>query len=97
KAGRAVKLSALLARARPGGTARYLNVSSIDPKFAISLPISEIADRAVVVYELDGAPLAANKGGPFRLLVPGHPDECVNVKQLASIELSDKPGRDTRP
>jgi hypothetical protein len=41
--------------------------------------------------------MPASKGGPFRLLVPGHADDCVHVKQLASIELSDRPGRDTRP
>jgi hypothetical protein len=29
--------------------------------------------------------------------VPGHADECVNVKGLASLEFSADPGRDTRP
>jgi hypothetical protein len=51
----------------------------------------------LVVYGLGEEPLPTDKGGPFRLLVPGHPDECVHVKQVAVLELSDRPGRDTRP
>jgi len=45
----------------------------------------------------DGAALSDAKGGPFRLLVPGHADECVHVKQVAKIELSERMARDTRP
>jgi len=94
KAGRGVRLAAMLPKApRPGS---YLHVSSSDPSFAVSLPFAEAAG-AIVVYSLDGAPLPEKKGGPFRLLVPGHADECVHVKQLASLEISDRPGRDTRP
>jgi len=95
RTGRAVRLAALLDRA--GAKAgRFLHVASNDPAFAVSLPIDE-AKGALVVYALGDAPLPESKGGPFRLLVPGHADECVHVKQLARIELSDAPGRDTRP
>lgn len=97
KKGCAVRLSAILSRARPAAEARFVNLLSSDPAFAISLPLTEIADRAVVIYAASEGPLGPEQGGPFRLLVPGHPDECVNVKQLAAIELSDVPGRDTRP
>jgi 2-dehydropantoate 2-reductase len=96
RAGSGVRLAALLERARATARARYVNIASGDPAFAVSLPLSEAAG-AVVVYSLDGAELPEGKGGPFRLLVPGHRDECVHVKQVARIELSDRPGRDTRP
>lgn len=100
RAGRGVLLSALLDRAKPtsGGSrgARFLHVASQDPAFAVSLPLADVS-HAIVVYSLDGAPLPEKKGGPFRLLVPGHRDECVHVKQVLSLELSDRPGRDTRP
>ena len=96
RAGRAVRLAALLERGGAPKSARYLHLASIDPAFAVSLPLEE-AKGALVVYALADAPLPASKGGPFRLLVPGHADECVHVKQLASIDLSDRPGRDTRP
>lgn len=95
--GRGVRLSALLERARPTAEARWLNIASRDPAFAVSVPLDEVRATAVVVYELDGAPLPSAKGGPFRLLVCGHPDECLNVKELARLELSPVPGRDTRP
>ncbi len=95
--GRGVQLAALLERARPARTARWLNIASLDPAFAVSVAIDEVRDAGIVVYELDGAPLAPEKGGPFRLLVRGHADECLNVKQLARLELSATPGRDTRP
>jgi DMSO/TMAO reductase YedYZ molybdopterin-dependent catalytic subunit len=96
RAGRAVRLSALLNRAGVSEPARFLHIQSKDPSFAVSLPVDE-AKGALVVYALGDAPLPKSKGGPFRLLVPGHADECVHVKQLARIELSDAPGRDTRP
>jgi DMSO/TMAO reductase YedYZ molybdopterin-dependent catalytic subunit len=90
-------LAALLERARPSSTVRWLNIASQDPAFAVSVAIDEVRDAGIVVYELDGAPLAREKGGPFRLLVPGHADECLNVKQLLRLELSATAGRDTRP
>jgi hypothetical protein len=31
------------------------------------------------------------------VLAPGHADECVHVEYVARLELSDRPGRDTRP
>ncbi len=95
RAGSAVLLAALLERVRAGG-ARYLNVASTDPGFAVCLSLTEVSS-ALVVYALDGAPLPAAKGGPFRLLVPGHSDECVHVKSVATIALAERPGRDTRP
>lgn len=96
RAGKAVRLAALIERAGGKAGARFLNISSRDPAFAVSIPLAE-AENALVVYDLGGAALAESKGGPFRLLVPGHADECVHVKQVVKIELSDRPGRDTRP
>ena len=95
--GSAVRLSALLERSAPREGARFVDVASQDPAFAVSVPFGEVAREAVVVYALDGRPLAVESGGPFRLLVPGHPDECVNVKRVARIELALARGKDTRP
>ena len=92
KHGRAVWLEALLPR---GARAAFLNLTSADPGFAVSIPWSELPRGALVLYEQGGQPL--EKGGPFRFLVPGHADECVHVKQLCCIELSGTRGRDTRP
>jgi len=96
RTGRAVRLAALIEKAGGARGARFLNIASKDSSFAVSLPLAEARD-AVVVYALGDGPLPDAKGGPFRLLVPGHPDECVHVKQVVRLELSDRPGRDTRP
>jgi DMSO/TMAO reductase YedYZ molybdopterin-dependent catalytic subunit len=95
--GAGVKLSALLARAGIERDARHVHIASIDPKFAVSLPIDEIATSGIILYCVGGAPIDASKGGPFRLLVPGHADECVHVKGVAKLHLAAAPGRDTRP
>ena len=42
--------------------------------------------QAVVVHSLDGGPLPAAQGGPFRLLAPGD-SNCKNVKGLARIRV----------
>jgi 2-dehydropantoate 2-reductase len=94
--GRAVRLAALLDEVGVDARAAFVDVSSTDPAFAVSEPLA-VLRSALVVYELDGAPLPAGKGGPFRLLVPGHADECVHVKGLARLALAAAPGRDTRP
>jgi DMSO/TMAO reductase YedYZ molybdopterin-dependent catalytic subunit len=94
--GTAVRLAALLRRARPRPEATWIGIGSRDPGFAVSVALAEVAG-ALVVYALDGAPLAREQGGPFRLLVPGHPDECVHVKDVAALEVRTTRGRDTRP
>lgn len=92
-----VRLAALFARARPKREVRYVHVTSVDPAFAVSLPIQEVALNGIVVYGMGAGRLDVSKGGPFRLLIPGHKDECVNVKGLARLHLAADPGRDTRP
>jgi len=96
KRGRGVRVAALLERAGLKPDAVHVHIASSDPRFAVSVPIDEVR-AGIVVYELDGAALPASSGGPFRLLVPAHPDECVNVKALARLELARASGRDTRP
>jgi DMSO/TMAO reductase YedYZ molybdopterin-dependent catalytic subunit len=96
RSGRAVRLAALLERVGSTAQGRHVHVLSRDPSFAVSVPLEELAG-AVVVYAVGGQALDPRKGGPFRLLVPGHADECVHVKQVARLVLADRPGRDTRP
>jgi DMSO/TMAO reductase YedYZ molybdopterin-dependent catalytic subunit len=95
--GSGVRLAALLARTRVKREARHVHLSSVDPGFAVSVPLDEVVLTGIILYAINGSPLTPSKGGPFRLLVPGHADECVHVKGLARLHLAAQPGRDTRP
>ena len=75
----------------------YVTFHSEDDRFSASLPLRQALDHAVLVYEYDGQPLPAERGGPFRLVTPGLGDLCANVKGVGRIELSKGKGKDTRP
>ncbi len=102
--GRAVRLSGLLAHVGARATAKYLTLHATADDFHASIPLEAVRDRAVLIYELDGAPLPAKAGGPLRFLVPDHAacrmdeiDDCANVKFVDHIELTVERGRDNRP
>lgn len=97
KRGRGIKLAAIARAAGADPKAAHVHILSSEHDFQVSVPIGEVLDHAVVVYELDGQALPAEKGGPFRLLACGHPDECVSVKALQKISFLAVPGVDTRP
>jgi hypothetical protein len=63
-----------------------------------------VRDRAVLIYRLDGRPLAESAGGPLRFFIPDFAachtseiDECANVKYVDRLEFSANPGLDNRP
>ena len=102
--GDGVTLRSLLDRAQPRTSATYLTLHATRDNFAASIPLAAVANEAVLVYQLDGAPYPEAKGGPFRFLIPNpaacHTDElddCANVKFVDRIELTCGKGRDTRP
>lgn len=95
--GHGLKLSALLATAHPLPQAKYITLHSSDGTFSASITRVEIEDRAILIYQKDGAPLPETVGGPIRFVIPDFSDPCANVRGLGRIELSETPGRDTRP
>jgi 2-dehydropantoate 2-reductase len=102
--GDAVTLGAILERVRPTADATYLTLHASLDDFAATVPLAAVRDEALVVYRVDGAPMTAEAGGPFRFLIKNPAachtdalDECANVKYLDRIELTAGPGRDTRP
>lgn len=102
--GSGVELEALLAAAVPADDANYLTLHAGKDDFHVSIPLAAIRAEGIVVYQLDGKPLAAERGGPIRFLIRDpsacHTDElddCANVKYLDRIELTVRKGRDTRP
>lgn len=101
--GGGVRLSALLQTVNPSATAAYITLQSTDGKFSASVPL-EAVRNAIVAYRLGDEPLPAQKGGPFRFLIPnveecaiGGVDACANVKFLGVMRLSQQPGDDNRP
>ena len=93
--GAAVWLRDVLAQAGVKTTARFATLASDDGKFAISIPLQPLLDRAVLVYRKGDAPLPAAKGGPVRLLLTGKVeceapdiDACAMVKGLGRIRVT---------
>ena len=52
------------------------------------LPLDDVLDRALVAYAVDDAPLATDRGGPLRLVVPGY-FGTNSVKWLSALTLAD--------
>jgi DMSO/TMAO reductase YedYZ molybdopterin-dependent catalytic subunit len=104
RSGRAIKLRALLELAGVSEQAAFITLHAAADDFHASIPLAEVRDQAVVIYEQGDAPLTAKAGGPFRFLIPDHAacktaeiDECANVKFIDTIELSIERGHDNRP
>jgi DMSO/TMAO reductase YedYZ molybdopterin-dependent catalytic subunit len=102
--GDAVRLAGLLAVVKPKAGAKYLNLHATADNFHASIPLSAVAEKAIIIYRLDGQPLTAKAGGPIRFFVPDHKachtdeiDECANVKFVDTIELAGTRGFDNRP
>ena len=102
--GDAVKFAALLGLVRPKATAKYLGLHSSTDDFHASIPLDAVADRALVIYRLEGQPLPVKAGGPVRFFIPDFAachtheiDECANVKFVDRIELTAAKGFDNRP
>jgi hypothetical protein len=102
--GDAVRLAGLLELARPKTSARYLNLHATADNFHASIPLEAVAEKGIVIYRLEGAPLSVKAGGPIRFFIPDHKachtdeiDECANVKFVDTIELAATRGFDNRP
>lgn len=75
----------------------HVTFHAYDDRFAASLTLTQALEHGIVVYQIDGEPVRADQGGPFRLVAPGLGDLCANVKQVSRIEVRRGPGKDTRP
>jgi len=102
--GDAVRLAGLLELARPRPGAKYLNLHSTTDNFHASIPLSVVAEKAIVIYRQGGQPLSTKAGGPVRFFILDFAachteeiDECANVKFVDTIELAATRGFDNRP
>ena len=93
--GKAVRLATLLADLSVAPEATRLKLIASTDGFEADVPLQGALEQAVVIYLLDGRPLDAKSGGPFRFWIPNHSDcgeseldACANVKFLDTIELT---------
>ena len=103
RAGEAIWLEGILNAVGVNSSARFLGLHSSWDNFHASIPLEEVRGRGLVIYRLNGLPLAREKGGPVRFFIPGHAscnqaelDACANVKFVDHIELTAEKGVDTR-
>lgn len=85
-AGQAASVRALL-RAAEAPAEGSVVVVAADGMVTEPVPLSSLSE-AVLVHTLDGGPLSAGKGGPFRLLIPGDAGPggpCANVKKVVRV------------
>jgi DMSO/TMAO reductase YedYZ molybdopterin-dependent catalytic subunit len=87
---------------KPG--VQYLGLHSSTDDFHASIPLAPILQQAFLIYRVNGQPLDAKVGGPFRFYIPNHQachtseiDECANVKFVDHIEFTQAKGWDNRP
>jgi DMSO/TMAO reductase YedYZ molybdopterin-dependent catalytic subunit len=85
--GEGVRLSSVIARARPRANATHVLVHD-DGKYFACLSIADAA-TAVLAHRADGQPLPDQSGGPIRLLVPQSDNACLSVKRVTRLELVD--------
>lgn len=104
RAGVAIRLNGLLQVVGAKPTAVFLGLHSAHDDFHASIPLAELADRAFLIYKLNGSGLPREKGGPVRFYIPDHAscntddiDECANVKFVDHIEFTADRGFDNRP
>ncbi|MCW2796639.1 sulfite oxidase-like oxidoreductase [Nocardioides sp.] len=88
-----VSVDTLLELAAPKREAAYVMAHSTTG-YTTNLPLADITGgKAWIAWEYDGRPLAAEHGGPLRLLVP-HLYFWKSAKWVARLELmsDDRPG-----
>jgi hypothetical protein len=89
RSGAAARVSALL-DAHAADAAGEAVVCAADGFASEPVPLRALRE-GLLVHSLDGGPLDAKQGGPYRLLIPesvaGAPSACANVKGVVRIVL----------
>ena len=69
-------------------SATHCSVVSRDSSYSASIPVDELLGDGWLAYALDGKPLPAEKGGPFRLTVRQGTTLCWNVKDVGELRFT---------
>ena len=76
---------------KPGAT--YAVFYSREDGFSAHVPLKDLCENGLMIYQLDGQPLPTRAGGPLRLLVPGAKDRCANIKGVSRLEITSESNR----
>lgn len=95
--GRAVTMKGLLEVPALGIQADHVTIHSQDGRYAATLTLEQARRHGLLLFEIEGEPIPASKGGPFRFIAPGLGDLCAHVKSVGRIEVRVGSGKDTRP
>lgn len=80
---------------KPDGKARFLTAEGRDnpepgkDDFEHSLPLNEVLQKSLLVWELNGQPLPAVHGGPLRLVTPGFYG-TMHIKWVGKLRFEDR-------
>lgn len=88
----AVPVGAVLRTERP-----WVTVRSRDGEYTASIPTATLLDGGWLLIGSRTAPLEAQDGGPFRLVVADGDTLCWNVKDVGSIRFTTGPEPDSVP
>lgn len=95
--GSGIKVKGILEVVTLHAGADHVTFYSQDGNYSACLTIEQARDFGILLYEQDGGPFPAERGGPFRLVTPGLGDLCANVKEVGRIVFSKGLAQDTRP
>ena len=95
--GTGIKFKAILDVVTLLAGADHVTFCSQDGNYSACVTLEQAREFGILLYEQDGGPFPAERGGPFRLVAPGLGDLCANVKQVGRIVFSRGSAQDTRP
>ncbi len=95
--GRAVRVADVIAAASPRSSATHCTVIGDGGGYRASIPLDSLSNGGWLAFALEGGPLPAERGGPFRLTVAGGDTLCWNVKCVEELEVTEGPEEDDVP